>query len=131
MSSANIIGFNMFEAFFKLLTYKRSRGGPKIELCGTSQMIVTKLVVFFFIDFNELSPIWKVALRPIHDFCPLHHIVSIFWEEWRGLQCPKPSIGQWIHQVYICYFQKIQLFDQLIIYITAWSVEWLFWKQIV
>ena len=56
VSSANIIGFNMFETFFKSLTYKRSRGGPKIELCGTSQLIVTKLVVFFFVNFNELSP---------------------------------------------------------------------------
>ena len=27
-------------------------------------------------------------------------------------KCQKTSIGQWTHQVYICYFQMIQLFDQ-------------------
>ena len=43
-----------------------------------------------------------------------YHTVPIFLKEWSGLQCQKPSIGQRIHQVYICYFLKTQLFDQLI-----------------
>ena len=51
VSSANIIGSNMFEAFFKLFTCKRNRSGPKIEPCGTLQLIVSKLAL------KELSPI--------------------------------------------------------------------------
>ena len=47
VSSANIIGSNMFEAFFKSFTYKRNRSGPKIEPCGTPQLIVSKLVFSF------------------------------------------------------------------------------------
>ena len=35
---------NMFEAIFKSFTYKRNRSVPKIEPCGTPQLIVSKLV---------------------------------------------------------------------------------------
>ena len=112
--SANIIGSNMFEAFFKSSTYQRNRSGPKIEPCGTPQLIVSKLV-FLFHWFERIVSYLRGSFWAIHDFCPLYHTVPTFLEEWSGLHCQKPSIGQWIHQVYICYFQKIQLFDQLIV----------------
>ena len=64
VSSVNIIKSNMFEAFYKSLTYKRNESGPKIEPYGTRQLIVSKLVFFFFIDLNELSPIWEAAFKP-------------------------------------------------------------------
>ena len=70
---------------------------------------------FLFHWFERIVSCLRGSFWPIHDFCLLYHIVSIFWEEWSVLQCQKPSLGQWINQVYVCYFQKIQLFDQLIV----------------
>ena len=51
----------MFEGFFKSFTIKRNRIDPKIQPCGTPRLIAFKLVFFFFIDLNELSPIREVA----------------------------------------------------------------------
>ena len=64
MSSANIIGSNMFEALSKSFTYKKNKGGPKIEPCGIPRLIVPQLVFFFFIDLNELFLILEIALDP-------------------------------------------------------------------
>ena len=100
--SANIIGLNMFEAFFKSFTYERNRSGPKIEPCGAPQMIVLSLF-FLFQWFRWTVSYLRGSSWPIYDFCSLYHITPIFWEEWSGLQCQKPPISQWIHQVYICY----------------------------
>ena len=47
----------MFEEVFKSFTYKRERNGLKIEPCGTTQLIVSKLVFFVFTDLNDFSPI--------------------------------------------------------------------------
>ena len=39
VSSANIMGFKMLEALHKSLTYKRNNSGPKIDPCGTPQLM--------------------------------------------------------------------------------------------
>ena len=92
---------------------------------------------FFFSWFEWIISYLRDSSWPKQGFWPLCHIVSIFWEEWSGLQCLNPLIGQWIHQVYICYFQKIQLFDHLIVlrhgqlkrrfeYKTLFSIKYLY-----
>ena len=105
MSSANNFGSNMFEAFFKSFTYKRNRSVPKIEPCGNRSW--SSLSLFFLFHWLEwLFSYFRGSSWPIHDFCQLYHIVPIYGEKWGSLQCQKPSIGQWVHQVYICYFQR-------------------------
>ena len=59
--SINNIRSNIFEALSKSFIYKRNRSGLKTELCGTTQLTITKAFVLFFIDLNELSPTWEVA----------------------------------------------------------------------
>ena len=105
VSSANNFGSNMFKAFFKSFAYKRNRSGPKIEPCGNRSW--SSLSLFFLFHWLEwIFSYFRGSSWLIHDFCPLYHIVPIYWEQWGSLQCHKPSIGQWVHQVYICYFQR-------------------------
>ena len=120
--SANIIGSKMSEEFFKSFIYKKIGALLKLSLVEPHNWSSPSL--FFLLHwFEQIVSYLRGRFWPIHDFCPIYHILPIFSEEWSGLPCQNPSIGQWI-QVYICYFWKIQLFDQLI----AWSVEWTFWK---
>ena len=112
--SANIIGSNVLKAFFKSFTYKRNKSSPKIEPFGTPKLLVSELVLSFSLIWmncllSELIHPWILSLIPYS---------SNFWEEWSGMQCQKvvySAIGQLIHQAYIFYFQKIQLFAQLIV----------------
>ena len=104
--SANIIGSNMFEALFRLSSYKRNRSCRKMQPCRIPHLTVSKLA-FFFIELNEWSLIWEVGL----DSSTMLSVISYS----SSLQCQKISIDQGIHQVYICYVQKVQLFEQLVI----------------
>ena len=114
VSSANIIGSNMFEAFFSRSHIKEI--GVVLKLSLVEHHNWSSLSLFFLFHwFVEIVSNSRGSIWVIHDFCPLYHIVSTFWEERSGLQCQNPSIGQWIHQVYVGYFQKIHLFDQLIV----------------
>ena len=105
VSSANNFGSNVFEAFFKSFTYKRNRSGPKIEPRGNRSW--SSLSLFFLFHWLDwIFSYFRGSSWLIHDFYPLYHIVPIYWEQWGSLQCKKPSIGQWVHKVYICYFQR-------------------------
>ena len=114
MSSANIIGSNMFETFLSRSHIKETGAVLKLSLVEHHNWLSLSLF-FLFHWFERIVSYLRGSFWAMHDFCPLYHTFPTFWEEWSGLQCQKPSIGQWIHQVYICYFQKIQLFDQLIV----------------
>ena len=92
VSSANIIRSNMFEAFFIKEIW------VVLKLSHVEDHNWSSLSLFFLLFhwFKWIISYLRGSFWPMHDFCPLYHTVSIFWEEWSGLQCQKPSIGQLI-----------------------------------
>ena len=127
VSCANIIGSNMFEAFFKSFTYKINRGGPKTEPCGTPQLIVSILVFLFsLIWMNCLLFERQLSTHPWFLFVIPYISNFLRKMDWSTVSTAFDRSMN-IPSVYLLFSKDSIIWSTNCT--TVWSVEWQFWPN--